>query len=88
MHARLLHATTAACQQMFHHMLTEHNCGCCFVHRIAIVDETYGQVKESEGDQILRNKALIIDEIESTLTDACIDDLNSRYAHTLCYCLL
>ncbi len=48
------------------------------LHRIAIVDETYGQVKESEGDQILRNKALIIDEIESTLTDACIDDLNSR----------
>jgi hypothetical protein len=45
---------------------------------IAIVDETYGIVKESEADQILRNKALIIDEIESTLTDACIKDLNSR----------
>jgi hypothetical protein len=45
---------------------------------IAIVDETYGMVKETEADQILRNKALIIDEIESTLTDACIKDLNSR----------
>jgi hypothetical protein len=31
------------------------------------VDETYGSVKESEADQILRNKALIIDEIESTV---------------------
>lgn len=46
---------------------------------IAIVDETYGTVKESEADQMLRNKALIIDEIESTLTDAVIEDLNSRY---------
>lgn len=45
---------------------------------IAIVDETYGVVKENEADQILRNKALIIDEIESTLTDAVIRDLNSR----------
>ncbi|KAI8473405.1 MAG: Ion transport protein-domain-containing protein [Monoraphidium minutum] len=54
---------------------------------IAIVDETYGVVKESEADQILRNKALIIDEIESTLTDKCIQDLNSRvllpYVHIL-----
>lgn len=32
------------------------------------VDETYGVVKESEADQILRNKALIIDEIESTVS--------------------
>lgn len=45
---------------------------------IAIVDETYGTVKESEADQMLRNKALIIDEIESTLTDAVIKDLNGR----------
>jgi hypothetical protein len=115
---------------------------------IAIVDETYGVVKESEADQILRNKvrpaaapaaaelaprtrgagrgarvsggggvrppgpracvklpciphprpsplayppsppqALIIDEIESTLTDKCIQDLNTRvllpYVHIL-----
>jgi hypothetical protein len=47
---------------------------------IAIVDETYGIVKESEADQILRNKALIIDEIESTLNDAVVKDLNSRCA--------
>jgi hypothetical protein len=33
------------------------------------VDETYGAVKESEADQILRNKALVIDEIESTVRD-------------------
>lgn len=46
---------------------------------IAIVDETYGTVKESEADQILRNKALIIDEIESTLTDAVVQDLNGRW---------
>lgn len=45
---------------------------------IAIVDETYGTVKESEADQMLRNKALIIDEIESTLTDAVVKDLNGR----------
>jgi hypothetical protein len=45
---------------------------------IAIVQETYSLVKENEADQILRNKALIIDEIESTLTDACIADLNER----------
>jgi hypothetical protein len=38
----------------------------------------YGTVKESEADQMLRNKALIIDEIESTLTDAVVQDLNSR----------
>ncbi|WIA22614.1 hypothetical protein OEZ86_009594 [Tetradesmus obliquus] len=54
---------------------------------IAIVDETYGTVKESEADQMLRNKALIIDEIESTLTDAVVQDLNSRvllpYVHIL-----
>lgn len=37
------------------------------------VDETYGVVKESEADQILRNKALIIDEIESTVS--CSPDL-------------
>jgi hypothetical protein len=35
------------------------------------VDETYEQVKESESDQILRNKALIIDEIESTVSSYC-----------------
>jgi hypothetical protein len=28
---------------------------------------------------MLRNKALIIDEIESTLTDAVVQDLNSRW---------
>jgi hypothetical protein len=39
---------------------------------------SYGTVKESEADQMLRNKALIIDEIESTLTDAVVQDLNSR----------
>ncbi|KAF6261993.1 hypothetical protein COO60DRAFT_1699557 [Scenedesmus sp. NREL 46B-D3] len=54
---------------------------------IAIVDETYGTVKEGEADQMLRNKALIIDEIESTLTDAVVQDLNSRvllpYVHIL-----
>jgi hypothetical protein len=38
------------------------SCLCCSV------DETYGVVKESEADQILRNKALIIDEIESTVS--------------------
>jgi hypothetical protein len=41
----------------------------------------YGTVKESEADQMLRNKALIIDEIESTLTDAVVQDLNSRWGH-------
>ncbi len=40
--------------------------------------QTYGTVKESESDQLLRNKALIIDEIESTLTAAVVDDLNNR----------
>lgn len=39
---------------------------------------SYGTVKEGEADQMLRNKALIIDEIESTLTDAVVQDLNSR----------
>ena len=54
---------------------------------IAIVDETFSAVKESEADQILRNKALIIDEIESTLDGACVRDLNARvlrpYVHVL-----
>lgn len=44
---------------------------------------SYGTVKESEADQMLRNKALIIDEIESTLTDAVINDLNSRWDEQL-----
>jgi hypothetical protein len=39
-------------------------CGCLDCS----VDETYEQVKENETDQILRNKALIIDEIESTVS--------------------
>lgn len=54
---------------------------------IAIVDETYSSVKRSEQDQILRNKAMIIDEIESTLPRTCIDELNQRillpYVHVL-----
>lgn len=40
----------------------------CGLVPLCSVDETYGVVKESEADQILRNKALIIDEIESTVS--------------------
>lgn len=43
------------------------------------VDETYGVVKESEADQILRNKALIIDEIESTVS-CCPDPVEDAAA--------
>lgn len=42
------------------------------------VDETYGVVKESEADQILRNKATIIDEIESTVSVESECPLNHR----------
>lgn len=45
---------------------------------IAIVSETYDTVRTTEENQILRNKALIIDEIESTLPPACVQELNAR----------
>lgn len=51
----------------------------CYPVLCATAPHRYGTVKESEADQMLRNKALIIDEIESTLTDAVVQDLNSRW---------
>jgi len=45
---------------------------------IATVVKTHEAVSESEANTILRNKALIIDEIESTLSDAAVDDLNAH----------
>jgi hypothetical protein len=81
MFALCLDALFAACCVFSYIKTTPHtsiNTGtlfCCmqFTH-------SYGTVKESEADQMLRNKALIIDEIESTLTDAVVQDLNSRCA--------
>lgn len=51
------------------------------------VDETYEQVKESESDQILRNKALIIDEIESTVSSSVVSGVGWR-ASGIAPCLL
>jgi hypothetical protein len=54
---------------------------------IAIVSETYTDVKQTESLQMLRNKASVIDEIESILPEACRRELNGQllqpYVHVL-----
>ena len=54
---------------------------------IAVVSQTYTDVKASESLQMLRNKASVIDEIESILPEACRRELNGQllqpYVHVL-----
>lgn len=62
-------------------------CLLCRCLALCSVDETYEQVKESESDQILRNKALIIDEIESTVSSSVVSGVGRR-ASGIAPCLL